>query len=513
MVRVLTSMRALGGRLWFRRPGIVLASCLILVFAVVTAAYFTIWDWLADGSYQAAAADADRLDPGWRLDQLLARRAKVPDEVNSVLRVNSIIDRMPGGWPGIKHYDSSFVSDGGTPEIRLKKPRIVDLQAVYEPVAGVASQARALSDYPRGNLVGPRPRVERHEQVGGMNAYVDVHFPYGDEVCRVMFLLWLDAKLSIEAGDLETAMVDVRAMINAGRSIGDYPGPTAQSTRAGACRGAIPCLETTLAQGEVRASSLAALQSLLEDESRQPHVAVALRGNRAITDDLLQQIHAGKLGLNAIPGFLDYPFFMRSLSGRGNLREIQATLLRFNSRAVEAGEQPEAVRIDAMKALTGEWVGKARNWGFLEGFTHVPERLLLGLGAGAPTWFAIDQAFMRTAIAALAAERYRRERGRWPESLDQLVPSQLAAVPSDPLAAGPLRIRRFPDGLVIYSVGFDRRDDGGKIDWQVRGRTYSDLGFRLWDVDARRRPASESSPAEPSAGDSASKPDPGQASH
>jgi len=510
MVEFFTSIRTVSRRLWRRWRSIIVVSGLVLVVATLAVMMRTIQDWQADRRYQAAVADADRLDPTWRLDQLLARREKVPDDVSSTLRVHSIVDRFPAGWPGIIQFDTSFDSERGTPEVRLDKVRIDQLREVCDPVAGLATEARSLSDYPRGNLEEPRPRVEQYEQVGGLNASIDIHFPYGEKVRRVVFLLWLDAKLLIEAGDLETAMVDVRAMINAGRSIGDYPGLSAQMTRAGVRMGAIPCLESTLAQGEARASSLAAVQSLLEDESRQPLEMIALRGDRAITDDLLQQIHSGKLGFNAIPGFSDHPFWIRALGSRVALRQVQATLLRFHSRAVEVGGQPETEQIDSMKALNDEWVRQATSWGFLEGASRLPERLLLGRVGGAPTWFGMDQALIRTAIAALAAERYRLARGRWPETLDQLVPNYLGAVPSDPLARGPLKLHRLRDGLFVYSVGFDRRDDGGKIDWQVRGRPNSDQGFRLWDVDCRRRPAGGPPPSGGRAGDSTARPDQAQ---
>src|SRR5262249_8943322 len=46
--------------------------------------------------------------------------------------------------------------------------------------------------------------------------------------------------------------------------------------------------------------------------------------------------------------------------------------------------------------------------------------------------FQRSQARLRTAVAALAAERFRQERGQWPSSLGELVPAYLAAVPTDP---------------------------------------------------------------------------------
>jgi len=58
-------------------------------------------------------------------------------------------------------------------------------------------------------------------------------------------------------------------------------------------------------------------------------------------------------------------------------------------------------------------------------------------------------------------------------------------VPADPFDGKPLRLGHLPDGLVIYSVGPDKTDDGGKIDRSHPGAPGTDLGFQLWDPDRR----------------------------
>jgi hypothetical protein len=216
---------------------------------------------------------------------------------------------------------------------------------------------------------------------------------------------------------------------------------------------------------------------------------IALRGERAITHDLVEQIHAGKAGFREIPEFSGFPFVFRSFSNRINLRENQAAVLRFQTRAVEVGRLPEPEQIDAMEVLNDEWRKQAIEWGFLECYRRLTEKLLLGQSGGVPTWLGINDALIRTAVAALAAERFRLDHACWPESLDQLTPKYLSAVPNDPFIHGPLKFRKLSDGLFIYSVGFDGRDDGGKIDTQMRMRDGADLGFRLWDVPRRRQPA------------------------
>ncbi len=56
---------------------------------------------------------------------------------------------------------------------------------------------------------------------------------------------------------------------------------------------------------------------------------------------------------------------------------------------------------------------------------------------------------------------WHRRSGTWPESLNQLVPEMLPAVPLDRMDGQPLRYRVRDGQPVVYSVGMDRIDDGG----------------------------------------------------
>ncbi|MBU6399241.1 MAG: hypothetical protein KGS61_02895 [Verrucomicrobia bacterium] len=65
-------------------------------------------------------------------------------------------------------------------------------------------------------------------------------------------------------------------------------------------------------------------------------------------------------------------------------------------------------------------------------------------------------------VAAIALERYRRQHGAWPATLDQLVPEFLPTVPRDCMDGRPLRYRLRPDGtFLLYSIGDNGQDDGG----------------------------------------------------
>jgi type II secretory pathway pseudopilin PulG len=69
---------------------------------------------------------------------------------------------------------------------------------------------------------------------------------------------------------------------------------------------------------------------------------------------------------------------------------------------------------------------------------------------------------VRLATTALAIERFRLAQGRLPENLNGLTPQFLSAVPSDPFDGASLRYHRLAKSYVIYSVGRDGHDNGGR---------------------------------------------------
>ena len=67
----------------------------------------------------------------------------------------------------------------------------------------------------------------------------------------------------------------------------------------------------------------------------------------------------------------------------------------------------------------------------------------------------------------MALERCRLARGAFPESLDALAPQFIAKVPHDVIGGQPLKYRREADGsFVLYSVGWNEKDDGGVAGFQ-----------------------------------------------
>lgn len=77
------------------------------------------------------------------------------------------------------------------------------------------------------------------------------------------------------------------------------------------------------------------------------------------------------------------------------------------------------------------------------------------------------EAIMLANRAGLACRLYKNRMGRYPERLDELVPGLLKEVPIDPFTGKPLVYRREGEGFIVYSLGSNEKDDGGRMTFNI----------------------------------------------
>jgi hypothetical protein len=453
------------GRL--RRRRLPIAVGLALLAIGVPIAVWLWFHWANERGLAEALAETERLDPHWRFADILAGRAKVPDDENASLQVEVAMNAS-GKLHDVfrKHLpDGDFDALHELPRTaRLGDPQLALLRNLSVNCPEALAEARKLAAMHRG-----RPRITYSKD------FVGTIIEPVQDARTVCTLLYCDAVLRGEEGDVAGAMESCRAMLNTARSIGDEPFVIAVLVRAACTHMTIDALERVLARGDPGEPALGQMQAALEQEQAEPILLFALRGERAGLYETLLLMEEGKIRashLAAMTGqrvggvrlFMEDRLPSRTTADR-------AALLRGMNALVEAAKLPVEKQSDAFALGLEEW----------KGWEASP---ILGR-----QWFnkSLDshlrvQANLRCTIAALAAERYRVKDGAWPTSLDALVKAGLLnEVPLDPFDAAPLRFKRIADGLVIYSIGPDRTDDGGKINRGHEPPAGTDQGFRLWD--------------------------------
>jgi len=83
----------------------------------------------------------------------------------------------------------------------------------------------------------------------------------------------------------------------------------------------------------------------------------------------------------------------------------------------------------------------------------------------------------------LACRLFKSRTGRYPESLEELVPGILKEIPIDPFTGKPLVYRREGEGFIVYSLGSNEKDDGGRSTYMISHMvTYKDDDW-TWKED------------------------------
>jgi hypothetical protein len=446
---------------------------------------------------QMAVAEADLLDPGWRLAELEKKRAVIADEQNSAVVISKAKNLLPDAWPYWTFpYDGQNVFRSKDemellrqmvwslePPVQLDELRTRALLHELGRAEIALAIARRLAHLPRGRY----PDMDRKD-LARKRDFISSLNPSGRGIAD---LLAYDVLLHAQNNDLDTALASCHAIINCGRAIDDEPTPFFMLVRDDLHWLVTHSLNRILAQGEPSESSLSAVQHEFEEEARVPLLLIAARGERAETDDALQNIEEGNVDPNnpfGAVGRAGMPFSSRELLDIANrklplggtdahrrvviqrARLIRPFLLMESNRLVEIAKFPTEQQITRLKELRG--------------------------GERFGSRFHCNKARLRCALVMVAVERYRRANNCWPDNLMDLVPQFLSKVPLDPFDATLLRYRRLDDGVVVYSIGPDGEDNGGTFD-KDPNKQGTDVGFRLWDVPRRRQPPNNGIEAKP----------------
>ena len=401
-------------------------------------------------SQEVAAIRAEKLPANWK--ELSKWIDNVPDSENAALIYLKAAGEIRGGnFLALKRYEKDAMPRSGPLSDEMRGVMVAIIKTNEAALAEIYRAAQLPKsfypvDYPR-DYPGARAALEDH--VFGLR--------------DIGFLMAGEALFKTEEGDYDGAAKSISAGMTAAHSLDTSTSMQMQYASFHMTAILIESLQRVLNQGPVSEELLAKLGEQLTSEEKSQRFLTAMICERARNNDLLEfgprhmkQFNAALRSENddggelipsqwgmilRILGFFDRDrlFFLRAM-------KTNITIARMTP--------PASLAMSHVREEIGE---RAGNGLYIGSGMILPEIALW------PESDAEMHARLRTASTAAGIERWRAMHdGKLPESLAALVPSLLPEVPQDPFDGQPLRYKSLPRGYVVYSIGRDMKDDGGK---------------------------------------------------
>ena len=301
-------------------------------------------------------------------------------------------------------------------------------------------------------LLGEAAAIEHSRYPIDLSAGFAARMPHLREIRDVARLLLLDAFWHVQNNEGEEAMEAVVSIFGVARTLAKEPLIVCQLFRFTCESIGVSAIEQVVNRMELGDEQLAKLSETCAQGEDESGLLRGLVGERCAVFDVLRAPESVN------PQFFGAPRSMGLLYGAYRavgLTDKEASIyLDLMDGLFDALRLPEHERVKAAEAVEAE-------------IEDVP-RIYVMLHMLMPGHLRIFQlslsnvARLRTVRAGLAIERYRLANGKLPEKLAELVPAYLDAVPMDPFDGQELRYKRLEKGYVVYGIGEDGSDDGGK---------------------------------------------------
>jgi hypothetical protein len=285
-------------------------------------------------------------------------------------------------------------------------------------------------------------------------------------------LLKLEAILDAENGKPQQAADSMTSAFALARSLSREPIHISQLVRLACQELAVSTLERAVNRTEFSDEQLADLSVTVVNAEDPCAMIRAFAGERCWGLSIFKMPAAKILPLLDMAGYRPNPLSAPAITlyRFAGLADTDAVIyLDMMNDYIKALKLPPHQRQEAADAIEARFDKKSKIHVFLH--TIMPSLSLCTTGD------IRIVAQLRTAQTGLAVQRYRLASGRLPDTLAELVPTYLDAVPKDPFDGKDLRYKKLETGFVVYSIGRDGKDDGGKE--RPRKRTGPPA---TWDV-------------------------------
>jgi len=284
-----------------------------------------------------------------------------------------------------------------------------------------------------------------------LSAGFDTISPYLSEMRKAVMLLKLEAILQAENGEGKSAILSTISIFGIARSLAREPSTISQMVRSACQSLATSTIEYCINRVELTDEQLVKLIEGVHNSECISDMSCAFVGERCMGLSFFEAPES--MNPDSIDGIPVRPIL--ELYKAVCLADADAIIyLDIMDGYIKATRLPPHKRQEVLKAIDTRLQSTSQ--------IHI---LLHTIMPGLSRITSIELrtiAYLRTARTALAVQRYRLAAGKLPDALADFVPAYLDAVPTDPFDGNELRYKKLEPGFVVYSIGEDLSDDGGK---------------------------------------------------
>ena len=272
---------------------------------------------------------------------------------------------------------------------------------------------------------------------------------------NTLYLLCLKALFAAEQGQPAVAADALAAAFAVADSLAPEPITISQLVRLASQQIALSATEQVINRTALREDDLSRLDKILSAAYDPNAMIRGFVGERCMAIQALSRPQEAGLGLAPVvasegPSRLD----LRIAQTLGKVDHFLVEYIDQTNRQITAMRLPPQERQQALEEARPQADQLIEAHKKLSYFTPTLSRFVRN--------DLTNLARIRVGRVAVAVERYRVAQGQLPDQLDDLVPTYLESAPQDPYDGQPLRYKRLSPGFVVYSIGSDLSDDGGK---------------------------------------------------
>jgi hypothetical protein len=310
--------------------------------------------------------------------------------------------------------------------------------------------------------------------------------PYLANMKRCAQFLQLRILAELDSGESEQALNDIKLLLDVTDSIRNHPYLISHLVRIAMLAITLQPVYEGLAQHRWSDDQLTELEQVLAKQDYLAGFEFAMRGEKIIAIDTFEKQRITRE--------------MKYVDDSSGTNRIVITSLRLAPSAFFYGTelafaQMHAQFIVPLVDLTNRVVAPAalrqaqaaiqsqmKHYSYYK----VQAQMVFPAIASGIKKFAMMQSQVDMARVACALERFRLAHGNYPEALDALAPQFIAQLPHDIINGEPLHYRRTDYvQFILYSVGWNKTDDGGQVVLTKGGSVDRENGDWVWQYPTK----------------------------